>query len=238
MAELERTHWWFCARRKILRAVVLAELEAGAAPGTAIDLGCGTGANFEVASLCGEPVGMDFSHLALVLARQRGGCRALVRGDAAALPFRDACLDWVFALDLLEHLDDGPAVAEIRRVLRPGGRAVITVPAFPALWGTQDDVGHHRRRYSRAALANLLQDSGLEIRRLTFINSGLFLPILLARRAIRLLRLRVASENTIHPRWANPLLERIFAAEAHIVPRWSLPFGVSLLCVAARPANT
>ncbi|CAN5682672.1 class I SAM-dependent methyltransferase [soil metagenome] len=235
IAELERTHWWYCARRSILGAIVSAELREGAPQGAVLDMGCGTGANLPVVARCGKPVGIDFSRLALTYAVARGGYAALLQADAGELPFSDATLDWVFAADILEHLDDGPAAAEINRVLKPGGRAIITVPAFPALWGPQDDVAHHRRRYTRSTLVQLVEGSGLEIRRLTFINSALFLPILIVRQAIRRFGLRVTSENTLHPGWSNPILEKVFAAEAWVVPRVSLPFGVSLLCVAARP---
>lgn len=237
IAEVERTHWWYSARRKILRAVVLAEQGTGAGRGPALDLGCGTGANHEVVSLCGPPVGADFSPLALAYSAARGGYTDLVGADATRLPFADASFAWVFALDILEHLDDAPAAREIFRVLRPGGRVVITVPAFAALWGGQDEVSHHRRRYSRRALRELLHDAGLEIHRTSYINSAMFLPIFLVRRAIALLKLRAQSENKLHPGWMNPILERVFAAEAHIVPHVPLPFGVSLLCVARRPLS-
>ena len=238
IAQVERTHWWYRGRRAVLGAVVDAALGRGArAGGLAFDFGCGTGANLPVVARCGAAVGMDLSDLALRYARERGGYLALARGDGTALPFPDATFDWAFALDILEHLDeDGRAAAELLRVLRPGGRLLVTVPAFPALWGTQDDVSHHRRRYTRRALLALVRGAGFEVERVTFINSALFLPIWLVRRAVRLLGLRVESENTLHPGWANPLLERLFAAEAHVVPRVSLPFGVSLLCVARRPA--
>lgn len=235
LAAIEGTHWWYRARREILHAIVDAELATGARTGLALDLGCGTGANFEVVARCGEPVAVDASRLALTHAGGRGGCRHLIQADARRLPLQDASVAWVFALDVLEHLDDDAAAREIHRVLRSDGRAVITVPAFPALWGAQDEAAQHRRRYTRAGLKALLVGAGLEVRRLTFINSALFLPILIVRRTARLLGLRVESENMLHPAWANVMLERVFAVEAHIVPRRSLPFGASLLCVAARP---
>jgi len=83
----------------------------------------------------------------------------------------------------------------------------------------------------------LVRDAGLEIRRITYINSAMFLPIWIVRRGMRLIKAPVRSENTLHPRWANPLLERMFAAEARVVPYVSLPFGVSLLCIVTRPGD-
>ncbi len=242
IAAVERTHWWYRARRRVLGAVLEAERAAvpprgpGADRARVLDLGCGTGANLPLAERCGLPIGCDFSGLALEFARSGGGYAALARADAGKLPFAASTFDWVFALDILEHLDDTAAAAEIRRVLKPAGRALITVPAFPSLWGPQDDAAHHLRRYRRRDLRDLLQRAGLRVHRLSHINAALFVPIWAVRKTIRLLGIRIASENTLHPGWANPILERVFGAEARVVPRVSLPFGVSLLCVAERPA--
>jgi SAM-dependent methyltransferase len=111
--------------------------------GPTLDLGCGTGSNLPVVERCGPAVGCDTSALALRFARSRGGYRHLLQGDGARLPFMDSTFDWAFATDILEHLDDVRASREVRRVLRPGGRAIITVPAFPALWDPQDEASHH-----------------------------------------------------------------------------------------------
>ncbi len=232
IAAVEGTHWWYRARRRILGAVVDRLLTDGVPHGPTLDFGCGTGANLPVVERCGAPTGCDVSPVSLAFARARGGYERLVSADGAALPFRSGSFTWVFATDVLEHLDDASAAAELRRVLRAEGRAVITVPAFPALWGPNDDASHHLRRYTRASLRSLLGGAGLEVRYLSYMNSALFLPIWAARRAMRLLRLR-ESENTLHPGWANPILERVFGAEALLLPRFALPFGVSLLCVAS-----
>ncbi len=238
VAAVERTHWWYRARRRILHGVLDRELEGGRPRGgSVLDYGCGTGANLPVVLRCGTVTGCDVSPLALDFARRRGGYSRLLAADGTELPFRDGSFDWLFALDILEHLDDAAAAREILRVLRPGGRALITVPAFPTLWGTQDDASHHLRRYRRGELPARLRAAGLEIRFASHLNMLLLLPIWIARRTIRALQLPVKSENTLHPGWANPVLEWIFGLEAHLVPRVALPFGVSLLCVAARRSH-
>lgn len=236
IAEVERTHWWYAARRQVLGAVLDAELDGRAPGGLVLDIGCGTGAGFPVVARCGAPVGMDPSERALRYAAERG-YRHLVQADGTSLPFAAGAFEWVAALDILEHLDDRAAAPEIRRVLAPGGRALVTVPAFPALWGPQDVAARHLRRYRRGELEQLLRDAGLELVRRTYINSLLAIPIYVARRLITLSGRRIESENTLHPGWANPVLRRIFAAEASVVPRFSLPFGVSLLLVVRRPAE-
>ena len=234
-AQLERHHWWFQGRRKILDRF-LVRLQPPLAPGARVlDVGCGTGANGPVlAARGGFTVGIDASRIPLGLGASSHGAR--VRGDATALPFADASFDLVVALDVLEHLDDDAAGArELYRVLRPGAAAVIFVPALQLLWGLQDDVSHHRRRYGKGQLRGLVATAGLRVQRLTFFNSFLFPPILAARLMMRVLPARqLASENQIGGPITNAILEGIFGAEAPLLDRVDLPVGVSLACLARR----
>jgi SAM-dependent methyltransferase len=164
-AQLERHHWWFQGRRRILDRM-LAGLQPPLPPGArALDVGCGTGANGPVlAARAAFAVGIDASPVPLGLGERTHAAR--LRGDANALPFPDGSFDLVVALDVLEHLDDDAGGArELYRVLRPGGVALIFVPALRLLWGLQDDVSHHRRRYGRAQLRALVAASGLQIQR-------------------------------------------------------------------------
>jgi SAM-dependent methyltransferase len=237
-AEVERRHWWFRGRRRIL-ARFLSHLEP-ALPANArvLDVGCGTGANGPVLAEGGRfAVGLDASPIPLGLAgTAERGHAARLRGDAGALPFADASFDLVAALDVLEHLDDHvAAVRELRRVLLPGGALVIFVPALRLLWGVQDEVSHHRRRYGRAELRALLAGAELQIERLTFFNTLLFPPILAARLAMRLRPpADLKSENELGGPLANAVLERVFSLEAPLLARTDLPIGVSLACVARK----
>jgi SAM-dependent methyltransferase len=234
-AQLERRHWWFQGRRRILDGF-LAALDPPLPPGARVlDVGCGTGANGPVlAARAAFTVGLDASPIPLGLGQRSHGAR--LRGDAAALPFADASFDLVVVLDVLEHLDDDAAGArEVRRVLRPGAAALFFVPALRVLWGLQDDVSHHRRRYGRAELRQVVAAAGLRMERLTFFNSFLFPPILAARLIMRLRPSRtLKSENQIGGALTNALLQRIFAAEAPLLDRFDLPIGVSLACLARR----
>jgi SAM-dependent methyltransferase len=232
-AALERDHWWFRGRRRIL-ARLLAALKL---PERArvLDVGCGTGANGPVLAATGWSVGVDASPLPLGLGRTAERTHAArLRADAGRLPFAAASFDLVCALDVLEHLDDdAAAAAELRRVLRPGGALVIFVPALRILWGLQDEVSHHRRRYDRARLRAIVTGAGLALERLTFFNTLLFPPILAARLAMRLWRpADLRSENGVGGRLASRVAELIFAAEAPLLSRLDLPVGVSLACVA------
>lgn len=242
-AEVQRRHWWFRGRRRIL-AGLLAGLDPPLPRGARVlDVGCGTGANTPVLAAEGRSVvGLDPSPLALGLHQRRvpeaagRGATRRVRGHAGQLPFADASFDLVVALDVLEHLDDDrAAAAELRRVVRTGGAVVVFVPALRLLWGLQDEVSHHRRRYRRATLRAVVAAGGLKLERITYFNTLLFPPILAARLAMRLWRpAAVQSENQLGGPVANALLERLFSAEAPLLARTDLPVGVSLACVARR----
>ena len=231
-AEVERKHWWFRGRRRILSRL-LADLSL---PSQAriLDVGCGTGANGPVLAEYGRALGLDASAVPLEL--ETRGHVGRVRGDATRLPFVDAAFDLVVALDVLEHIDDDLAAArELHRVLTLDGAVVIFVPALQLLWGLQDDVSHHKRRYSRGQLASLVTSAGFRIERLTFFNTLLFPPILAARLAMRIRRPRdLQSENQVGGKFANAVLGGVFALEAPLLERIDLPIGVSLACVARK----
>jgi SAM-dependent methyltransferase len=233
-ARVERDHWWFRGRRRILgRLLARLDLPARA---RVLDVGCGTGANGPVLAEQGHfAVGIDASPIPLGLTPRGHAVR--LRGDAAALPFQDGAFDLVVALDVLEHLDDDRAAArELARVLVPGGALVVFVPALRILWGLQDDVSHHRRRYRKRELEDLVSSANLEVVRSTYFNTLLFPPILAARLAMRLRRPPdLQSENQLGGPVTNAILSGIFALEAPLLDRTNLPIGVSLACIARRP---
>ena len=232
-AQVGESHWWFQGRRAILKDVI-SRLGLKANPLEIYDLGCGTGHNLVMLQELGHATGVDMSADALAYCRTLG-CTSLVQGDLTALPLPDACADLVVASDILEHLDDDVAGArEIVRVLKDDGRVVITVPAFRWLWGPQDDVSHHKRRYTRPELVRLLEGAGLELQKITYFNFLLFTPIWLGRLLIKLSRANVVSENTLTPGALNGVLRRIFASEAYWLRLGGFPLGVSLLAVAKK----
>ena len=237
-ARMERSHWWFQGRRRILDRM-LERLDPPLPPGARVlDVGCGTGANGPVlAARGGLAIGIDASKVPLGLGgTDERGHAARLRGDGTALPFADGSFDLVVALDVLEHIDDDSAAArELARVLRPGGALVIFVPALRLLWGLQDEVSHHRRRYHRGELRDLVSGAGFRVERLTFFNSLLFPPILAARLLMRLLPTgKLKSENQVGGPITNAVLEAVFGAEVPLLDRFDLPVGVSLACLARR----
>jgi len=238
MYEVEGAHWWFAGRRRILESFleeIVARLNVpeGARP-RVLDVGCGTGANLEMLRQFGEAEGVDVSEEALQFCRVRG-LNSVKLGAAEALPYGDESFDLVTALDVVEHLNDAAAgLREMRRVLRRDGRALLFVPAFMWLWGVQDDVSHHRRRYTLPQLRRIVEQAGFAVERATYANLTFFAPILLGRALMRLTGARPQSENNINVSALNGVLGRILGAERFWLRRASFPFGVSAVCVARK----
>ena len=234
-ATVERSHWWFTARREIVLSVAERFVPDGAA---ILDVGCGTGYFLEGAQLRYDAWGVDPSPVAVELCRARGLDR-VVQGSAydlaAVADHRFAAL---FFLDVIEHLDDDArALREGVRVLAPGGVVVVTVPAFMFLWSEHDVVNQHRRRYRRPQLAALLGAAGLAVERLTYFNFYLFPLATADRLASPRAHRRVEAELTVPRPWVNRLMGETFRSERHRVAdpaRNAFPFGLSLLAVGRK----
>jgi SAM-dependent methyltransferase len=235
MYEVEGKHWWFAGRRQIIAAFVeRACRDLGEKEPRILDVGCGTGANLQMLGDFGHAEGVDVSTDALEFCRARG-LVDVKQGAAENLPFADASFDLVTGLDVVEHLDDDIAgLHEMCRVLRPGGYALLFVPAFMFLWGVQDDISNHRRRYTLPQLNERLKKAGLEVERASYANLTFFLPILFGRVLMRLTGLRPASENNINIGALNGVLGRIMGAESWWLRRGHFPFGVSIICLAKK----
>jgi SAM-dependent methyltransferase len=233
-ATIEETHWWFVGRRRLFAD----ELRRAGVPtdARALDIGTGTGANLRLLRDIGfsNVMGLDASDEAIRFCaeKQLGEVR---KGDICALPFGDASFDVVFATDVIEHIDDDERAAqEICRVLRPGGSAIITVPAFPSLWGLQDRKSFHKRRYRMQPLLALLRRAELIPQRSYYFNYILFAPIFLARRLIDLLRIDLQSEGQVNSPFLNRLMSALFTADIRTAPVLRPPFGASILVVASK----
>jgi SAM-dependent methyltransferase len=230
MAALEDRHWWFRARLRVVSGVLRRYVKL---PCRGLDCSCGTGL-----TLARLPefvqMGADISPDALGPASLRGH-RRLLRADLRALPLADAGLDLVTSLDTLEHIeDDARAMAEILRVLRPGGQALVTVPAHPALFSGHDRALHHVRRYRFEELRDKLVRAGFAIVRLTPINAALLPVVALARLLSR--DKQGSDSEKLPPGPMNAVLQALFALEAGLIGATDLPFGVSLLALVRKPS--
>ena len=240
MRRVEESHWWYVGRRKIIESFLERIWRVRTGSGSPdserkiLDVGCGTGANLEMLSRFGKAEGVDVSFEALSFCRGRG-LNNVKHGAAEALPYEDNSFDLVTGLDVVEHLDDDVAgLREMRRVLRPRGEVLLFVPAFMFLWGVQDDISHHRRRYTLAGLKQVVAQAGFEVERATYVNISFFAPILMGRLFMKVTGLRPESENNITIGFLNGVLGKIFAAERLILDKVNIPLGVSIICVARR----
>src|ERR1041384_7397807 len=230
---VEQSHWWHIGRRRILSGFVedICRQVTDRRP-RILDVGCGTGANLLMLSKYGDAEGVDISEDALAFCRERGLDKVKL-GAAETLPYEDGTFDLVTAFDVVEHIDDDLAgLKEMRRVLRPGGHVLLFVPTFMFLWGLQDDVSNHRRRYRLSELRRVLGEAGFEIERTTYANITFFFPTLFIRKLMQLTGIKASSENNINVPALNGVLGRVFGAESLILKFMNLPFGVSGLCVA------
>ncbi len=232
--DVEEWHFWFRTRRRIL-AGELARLSLP--PGARLlDVGCGAGPNAEVLGRFGRVTALDRSAIALgrSLGRPYAG---RIRALGEALPLRSGAFDAVVALDVLEHLDDDVAGArELGRVLSPRGALVLFVPALRALWGYNDDLSEHRRRYTAGSLRRAVEAAGLRVERLSYFNVAIALPLMVVRQATRAFGVKARYEHALEPGAMDRVLGAVFAAELPWLARGGrFPVGVSLLCIARRP---
>jgi ubiquinone/menaquinone biosynthesis C-methylase UbiE len=240
LREIESGHWWFQGRRHLLLAALTRlRLEAAAI----LDVGCGAGTNLDLLSehFAGCTIhGVDVEREPLGFSREVRDL-PVYQADVAKLPFREASFDLVTALDTLEHFaDDASALRELHRVCKPGGTLLVTVPAFPLLWGSVDDIGHHHRRYRRRELLEKLQTAGFSPTLVRYFNTFLFPPIAVVRLLHRARPRRQSEGQTLRSDFdvvksgpLNALLAAIFSLESRLLA-WRMPFGVSLLCAARR----
>jgi SAM-dependent methyltransferase len=233
LADIERHHFWFVARRQLLDVLLRSAVPAGV--GTALDVGCGTGANAAVLrSHARDVIGVDFRPEGIATARQQHCADAsFVRGDASRIPFADGAFDVVTALDVLEHVDDEAALEEIVRVLRPGGTIIVSVPAMPWLWSYRDVDAGHRRRYARGGLLQLFRKSRLQVHRLNYFQCLLF-PLVLTRVVRRESRAARDREDAPAP-MVNSVLTWISRFEVRLSRVVTWPFGSSLVAVCRKP---
>ncbi len=234
MLDLDDRHWWYRGRRRVLRAVLDSlDLRDGA---RLLDAGSGSGRTLDELAAYGGVTGIELNPAGVEAARTRGH-HDVTRAPIEAVPHPDGAFDAVTCLDVIEHTpDDVRSLRELRRVTRPGGALVVTVPAYPRLWSQHDVVNRHHRRYTRRALRRAAESAGWRVERMTSFNSAYLLPAAIVRIARRGSDGAGSSELALTPPALNGMLELPLRAEAALIARgWSLPAGLSLLAVLRAP---
>jgi SAM-dependent methyltransferase len=232
--EIEKVHWWCVARQQIVEDVIDRHLQL---PPRArvLDVGCGSGAVLEALSARFEAYGTDTSQLAINLSHKRGLTNAF-HCTLATFPRAELRFDLTTLLDVIEHVDDDLAMLrDAHHYLKPGGWALVTVPAYQVLWGPHDVVNHHKRRYTRAGLRRVLRAAGLEVRLLSYFNTILFPAALVAWAGEKLVGVRSDPRADVPSAPLNTLLTTVFSMEKYVLRRLTLPYGLSLIALARRP---
>ena len=230
MYRVEDTLWWYQGMRRIAAVLIGDRLTPGS---RILDAGCGTGGN--LAWIDGD----DLSEEAMGFCQARN-LERVARASVCDLPFASESFDGVLSFDVIYHLgvtSDLAALREAARVLRPGGWALIRVPAFDALLSAHDAAVHTRERYRLASLKKRVSAAGLVVERATYANTLLF-PIAAISRMIR----RPSHEpgepsSDVRPAsgTAQAIGSLALRLEALALERASLPFGLSAIVLATRP---
>lgn len=227
-------YWWYRVRGQLLQTVLRPYV--GDAD-TVLDVGSADGPS--VGWLRGRR-----AHVTLDLDPRGLKPGEGVNGSALALPFADSAFDVVGAFDVLEHCDpEATAVREFTRVLRPGGRLLLSVPAYQWAWSDFDDENGHHRRYTKARAVAAVEAGGLEVLRVSYAFASTF-PLFAAERLARRARSALRSDDPVHPAdvvslpSTPPALDRILTGlgslDNRLLRRRDLPFGSSVVLAARK----
>ena len=235
MYELEETHWWFRGLRELILACVVPHLPQGS---PVLDCGCGTGIVLKTLEKHVRAIGLDLSTTALHFCKQRH-VESTLRASVTELPFSEARFGTLLSLDVLYHswvVDDSMGLAEYYRVLKPGGRLLLHLPAYRFLSGAHDRAVATARRYTATEIARKVKASGLKLHYLTYRNFFLF-PFIAAWRFIQGKGNCNSDLKSIYGP-LNALLLQILRIENRLIAsRVGLPFGSSVFCIAVKPAD-
>ena len=232
MAEHDERHWWYRARRQVVAELIRRKVPL---PKVAklLEIGCGTGHNLPMLGEFGQVDALEVDPIARGMAEKRLGRTVLSSPLPALEGVPDATYDMVAALDVVEHIPDDKAALEgISRVLKPGGKLLMTVPAHQWMWSAHDVVNHHQRRYSKRDFKRLVNESPLKLESIGYLNSLLF-PLAMAQRLASKLTGKEDANLAPPAEPINQVLERVFALERRVIGRIPLPPGLSLFAVAS-----
>jgi SAM-dependent methyltransferase len=237
MAEIDRDHWWFVGRRRILTALI-ERFRPKVGPLRILEVGCGTGSNIAMLQQFGTVDAIEPDDHARAFAANRTGL-AIKGGYLPDVALEDGHYDLIVLLDVLEHIpDDTGALIALRSKLAPGGRLLLAVPAMPSLWSGHDVAHHHQRRYTARTLEAVVSAAGYRRLHRAAFNTLLLPAIVGIRLMNRLLGREGGNGDRIPPEPLNRLLAALFGAERHAAVRGLLPAGVSLALVAEPVAGS
>jgi dolichyl-phosphate beta-glucosyltransferase len=231
LAGSDRSHWWFRSKAALVATALRRTAASPEQPGWLVDLGGGAGGVTAMLGWAPDRVAVLEGNEALAAQARRHGMGAL-RTSVHDVPLAGGAAEVVCLLDVIEHLHDPvAALEEAARVLAPGGRIVVTVPAHQWLWSAADEQLGHVRRYDRRSLRNVLAAAGFEPVLLTHVFSWLVPPVWLKRKLVSGGDAELGLDQTSAA--IDLAAMGLTLAERSLLGRASLPFGTSVLCVAS-----
>jgi ubiquinone/menaquinone biosynthesis C-methylase UbiE len=203
-----------------------------------LDCGCGTGHNLGMLRRYGRAAGIDLTWTGLSYAHERGE-RAIAQASATSLPFQAGTFDVVTSFDVIYALndrDEQAALAEMFRVLTPGGHLVVNAAAMDLLKGNHSVLALEVRRYNQQSLRERLQRAGFTVRRMSYTNASI-LPIVAAVRLVQRVsgHEELEEEIAVPPAAINAALTAALTVESALVRFVNMPFGSSLMALAQKP---
>jgi SAM-dependent methyltransferase len=232
----ETSSWWYVARGKVLREAVAQNLQPGRET-RVLDFGCAAEVDLTDSPQV-RPLNAHSSLAALAFQQIRNR-RDLVCTAPEELGLASNCFDVIVAGDTLQTVaDDLAALRELRRVLKDGGMLCLTVPAYPFLWGEQDEALGHRRRYTATELRRKLNNTGFEVTRVSYLVAAGLLPAMIQRLGKNIFTKSIDRHRfaTRQSRWVDPAMRTLLDLERYLIRYINLPFGTRVVCWARKPA--
>jgi len=229
MASVENHHWWFVARRAIIKSQ-LKKLNLGKNCNV-LEVGVGTGGNLELLSNFGCVKGFDMSLEALTFARNKTQNRfEITQGHCPEkIPSFNQTFDLICMFDVLEHVEkDTETLKALKNILKKNGKLIVTVPAYNWLWSEHDNHLHHKRRYTRKRLEVDAKSAGWDVESSTYFNTILFPIIAIIRRSERIFKKGKFANADLPHKYINKILTFVFRSEKYLLKLIRLPFGVSI----------
>ena len=239
--KLERKHWWFKARLKILEFLTYGLTSNLESRPKILNAGAATGATSVMLKKFGDVLSLEYDKdcsefLSEILNEK------VLNESMTHLPLENQSMDLVCAFDVIEHIEDHEeAVRESNRVLKDNGHIFLTVPAFNILWSKHDEINHHFRRYRMKELKKVLENNGFAVEYSSYFNFFLFPPILLIRLLSKILPSKKSNESTgsdfekFNSGLLNRILYYLFLSESFFLKRKiKLPFGVSAVIIGRK----